>query len=217
MTEITFTDRHGPVSLKRRLLRHGHRATIHRLGKNDYVVWTEATPSEVKRISAVAVILRDEQVRVRSVDGLGARKSMTFGQMPSFAEFEKAFDIETEEYGHCYPMDLRGIDMVTTEPIHEAVWRPAARAGVAPKTYRGQTCFGAKVIYGTVKALAAIWDSNIDAPTSQWSEKEGREYQKILDAWESADPDNRYSVEELRENAGSLASSIMETLGFEWI
>lgn len=130
------------------------------------------------------------------------RKSMTFGQMPSFAVFEKAFDAELPSGK--YRMTLRGIDMVTASPtiFH---------------TDRAESRSSAREVYDGVKELAAIWDSNIDAPTAHWSAKEADEYQEILDAWESADPDNRYSVEELRENAGSLAGSIMETLGFEWI
>lgn len=147
----------------------------------------------------------------RKGSGLGARrKSMTFGKMPSFAVFEKAFDealAESPAPVPCYPMELGRIDSVTVAAAED---RPSLEM-------RGQPCYEAKELYALVKSLVAIWDSNIDAPTAQWSEKEGDEYQEIIDAWERADPDNRYSIEELRENAGSLASSIMETLGFEWI
>ena len=126
------------------------------------------------------------------------RKSMTFGQMPSFAVFEKAY---AEGPGR-YDMNLRGIDRVTAAPTR----LDGEGLGVRPRT-----------LYEGVKELIAIWDSNIDAPTAQWAEKEADEYRRILEAWEDEDSNNRYSVEELRENAGSLASSIMETLGFEWI
>lgn len=172
-----------------------------------FVMWHDEMLRVLNTREEVEDYLTDLR-KERATGGLGARrKSLTFGQMPPFAEFEKAFDEETEEYGYCYPMDLRGIDSVTVEPISLP----------ARKEHRGQPCFGAKTIYEAVKQLAAIWDSNIDAETVHWSEKEADEYQEILDAWERADPDNRYSVEELRDNAGSLASSIMETLGFEWI
>jgi len=126
------------------------------------------------------------------------RKSMTFGQMPSFAVFEKAY----AEVPGRYDMNLRGIDRVTAAPTR----LDGEGLGVRPRT-----------LYEGVKELIAIWDSNIDAPTAQWAEKEADEYRRILEAWEDEDSNNRYSVEELRENAGSLASSIMETLGFEWI
>lgn len=132
------------------------------------------------------------------------RRSLTFGQMPPFEEFKTAY-VATVGYDGEYEMTLRGIDYVTAAPTSLYVGR------------LGRAWHLARALYDGVKELVAIWDSNIDAPTSDWSEKEADEYQRILKAWEGADPYNRYSVEELRENAGSLASSIMETLGFEWI
>ena len=198
MTEITFSSKRVADTFRRRLSARGYKSAL-RSEQAGFVVRTEASRGMVWDIAGSTLVLREEQVR--SVGGLGAGKSMTFGHMPSFAEFEKAFDERVGE--HAYEMQLRGIDAVTM--------------AAATPHHSGWVFFAPRALYDIVKKLASVWDSNIDAETAHWSEKEADEYQEILDAWERADTGNRYSVEELRENAGSLASSIMETLGFEWI
>lgn len=132
-----------------------------------------------------------------------AMKRMTYGQMPTFAEFKKAFKATVD--GAEFKMTLQGIDKVTAAPT------------VLHTGDLGTGWFTPKELYAGVKELVEIWDSNIDAPTSQWSERDARDYGVILMNWERADPNNRYSVEELRENAAYLAGAIMESLGFEWI
>lgn len=130
-------------------------------------------------------------------------RRLTFGKMPSFADFKVAFERELPR-GE-FKMLLRGIDKVTAAPtlFHTGDLGPG--------------WFTARELYDGVKELVAIWDSNIDTATVHWTDAEARRYKIILMNWEREDPDNRYSVEELRENAGGLASSIMVTLGFEWV
>jgi len=130
-------------------------------------------------------------------------KSMTFGKMPAYSAFKKAFDAELP--GGEYKMTLRGIDKVTASPT------------IFHTGNLGPGWFSAREVYDGVKELMEIFDSNIDAPTAHWSVAQARQNKVILVDWEREDPDNRYSIEELRENAGSLASSIMQTLGYEWI
>lgn len=88
-------------------------------------------------------------------------KSMTYGVLPSWREFEKAFKKEVPE-GQ-YPMTLRGEDS------------KAARG-----TVLGDGTFDAKELYKGVKQLTAKYERGDD-------------------------------------DAGSLASAILDTLGFEWV
>lgn len=130
-------------------------------------------------------------------------KRLTYGTMPSLAEFEVAFAREIGD--DCYKMNLRGIGNVA-----------ASGTSIA-----GIGCYDAEELYEGIQELLAIWDSNIDADVEQMTEAQyERWYDKNGDtvkAWEDADPNERYSFEELRDEAAGLASSILQTLGFEWV
>lgn len=172
------------------------------------VMWHDEVIRALSTRAEVEDYLADLRRERASTGGLGARrKSLTFGKMPSFQEFEKAFEDETEEFDGCYPMELRGIDSVTAEAVSVPV----------RKEYKGQPCYSATSLYTFVEKLAAIWESDIPDEPEDLTEGALAKYEDIIEAWDQADPGGRYSLGELRENAGNLASGIMETLGFEWI
>lgn len=117
------------------------------------------------------------------------KKSVTWGEIPDEEELDALMD------GEPFNMQLQGADSLAFEYAVDLCEDPAA----------GNTS-NAKGLYATLQAL-------VDAVApDELSEEQFEDVERVLDEWHE-----RYGSEDIEEVAWSLASSIMEVLGVEWI
>lgn len=120
-------------------------------------------------------------------------KTMTFGQIPPTEELESLMN------GEDFKMNLRGTDSLAFEYATRLSLDPLAGSMAAGK--------------GMEATLQAL----VNAPSpSELSDEQYAEVEDILDRWFHASP--RYHEDYSIEDASwSLASSIMQVLGIEWV
>lgn len=117
------------------------------------------------------------------------KKSVSWGEIPDEEELDALMDEEP------FDMQLQGADSLAFEYAMELSENPAA----------GNT--------SDANGLRATLEALVDVPKpDELSEDQYEEVESVLDAWY-----DRYGSDDIEETAWSLASSIMEVLGVEWI
>lgn len=117
------------------------------------------------------------------------KKSVSWGEIPDEEELDALMD------GEPFDMQLQGADSLAFEYAMDVSDNPAA----------GSTS-NAAGLHATLQAL-------VDVPKpDELSDEQFDEVWSVLHAW-----DKRYKNDDIEETAWSLASSIMEVLGVEWI
>ena len=150
-------------------------------------------------------------------------KTLTYGTLPNFDEFEKAFTAANlTDNRYLMELNMRDADM-----LYSVGLRSDSQQSSAGWTTEGklQLLYTAQQLHTTIQALARIADL-CDGEYGECETCNGSGYVWVDDGKRSTMrdcPDDNCNAfgqmddSSIREWAGDFASSILFTLGFEWV